>query len=160
MTGRTPPALLILVALLVVPSLAFAQTPRQPSTWTPVRVAKWTLLGAAAGLAAYALEHSTAAERADARLRSLCSSEPDRCQVENGAYTDPGTEALYQRLTREDHLARIGIVGGQVALLGSVGLFVYDLRNGEGPRDIPYPSAASRAAPPRARYVMGLSVAF
>ena len=147
------------LVLLALPAVLGAQTPRQPSDWTPVRVAKWALLGAAAGLAAYALDHSTAAERTDDRLRALCSAEPERCQVENGAYVDADAEALYQRVTRQDHLARVGIVGGQVALVGSVGLFVYDLRNGQGPRDIPYPSLAARSAP-SARYVMGLRVAF
>ena len=153
-------AMTALVALLVLPSMAAAQTPRQPGAWTPVRIAKWTLLGAAAGLAAYALEHSTAAERANDRLRSLCTAEPERCQLENGVYTDPDAETLFQRVTHEDHLARVGIVGGQVALLGSVGLFVYDLRNGRGPGDIPYPSAASRLAPPRPQVAMGIRVAF
>ena len=147
------------LALLALPALLGAQTPRQPSDWTPVRIAKWTLLVAAAGMAAYALDHSTAAERTDDRLRALCPAEPERCQVENGAYVDPDAESLYQRVTHEDHLARVGIVGGQVALLGSVGLFVYDLRNGEGPRDIPYPSAGPRGGV-SARYVMGFRVAF
>ncbi len=53
--------LVLLAALLALPTIAGAQTPRQPGAWTPVRIAKWSLLGAAAGLAAYALEHSTAA---------------------------------------------------------------------------------------------------
>ena len=149
-----------LTALVLLPSILGAQTPRQSTSWTPVRIAKWSLLGAAAGLAAYALEHSTAAERANDRLRELCSAEPPRCQLNGGVYTDAGAEALFQRVTREDHLARVGIVGGQVALLGSVGLFVYDLRNGRGPGDIPYPSAASRAAPPRPRVALGVRVAF
>lgn len=152
--------LLVLLATAMLPIVLGAQTPRQPSTWTPVRIAKWTLLGAAAGFAAYALEHSTAAERANDRLRSLCTLEPERCQLEGGVYADADAERLFQRTETEDHLARIGIVGGQVALLGSVGLFVYDLRNGQGPRDIPYPSMAARAAVPRARVVAGLRLAF
>ena len=151
---------LAFVALLALPSILGAQTPRQPGSWTPVRIAKWSLLGAAAGFAAYALEHSTAAERANDRLRALCSAQPERCQLDGGVYADADAEALFRRVTREDHLARVGIVGGQIALLGSVGLFVYDLRNGRGPRDIPYPSAASRAAPPRARVAVGVRVAF
>ena len=157
MTSR---GVLSIAVFLVLPSCLGAQTPRQPSSWTPVRIAKWSLLGAAAGLAAYALEHSTAAERANDRLRALCSSEPERCQLEDGIYADPDAETLFRRITREDHLARVGIVGGQVALLGSVGLFVYDLRNGRGPGDIPFPSAASRVAPPRHRVAVGVRIAF
>ena len=156
----TTRSVVALAALLVLPSILGAQTPRESRSWTPVRVAKWSLLGAAAGLAAYALEHSTAAERANDRLRALCSSEPERCQLDGGVYSDPDAEALFQRVTREDHHARIGIVGGQVALLGSVGLFVYDLRNGRGPGDIPYPSAASRVATPRHRVAVGVRIAF
>jgi hypothetical protein len=157
MTARR---VILLAALLSLPSIVGAQTPRQPGAWTPVRIAKWSLLGAAAGLAAYALEHSTAAERANDRLRELCTEQPGRCQLDDGVYTDPDAEALFQRVSHEDHLARIGIVGGQVALLGSVGLFVYDLRNGRGPGDIPYPSAASRAAAPRPRVAMGVRLTF
>ena len=152
--------LCVLLAAAMFPLVLEAQTPRQPSAWTPVRVAKWALLGAAAGFAAYALEHSTAAERTNDRLRALCTLEPERCQLEGGAYADPYAERLFQRTGKEDHLARIGIVGGQVALLGSVGLFVYDLRNGQGPRDIPYPSMEARSAVPRPRLVAGLRVAF
>ena len=151
---------LAILALVALPAALHAQTPRQPGSWTVVRVAKWTLLATAAGFAAYALEHSTAAERANDRLRDLCTADPERCQVENGTYADPDAESLFQRVTREDHLARVGIVGGQVALLGSVGLFVYDLRNGRGPGDIPYPSAAWRVATPRPRLAMGVRVAF
>lgn len=152
--------LLVLCMIAFLPAALAAQTPRQPGAWTPVRVAKWALLGAAAGLAAYALEHSTSAERTHDRLRTLCTLEPERCQVQGGVYVDSFAEELFQRTSREDHLARVGIVGGQVALLGSVGLFVYDLRNGQGPRDIPYPSLAARADPQPRRFSVGLRVAF
>lgn len=151
---------LALCLIAILPGTLAAQTPKQHATWTPVRVAKWALLGAAAGLAAYALEHSTAAERTNDRLRALCTDEPERCQLRGGVYVDAFAEQLFLRTEREDHLARVGIVGGQVALLGSVGLFVYDLRNGRGPRDIPYPSLASRAGPPPRRVIVGLRVAF
>ncbi len=152
--------LLVVCLAALLPTALVAQTPRQPGTWTPVRVAKWALLGAAAGLAAYALEHSTAAERTNDRLRALCTVEPERCQLRGGVYVDQFAEQLFQRTGREDQLARIGIVGGQVALLGSVGLFVYDLRNGPGPRDIPYPSLGARPGPSLRRVGIGLRVAF
>ena len=111
--------------------------------WTMVRVAKWALLGGAVGLGAYALQNSRVAEHAYAQLRERCAVDGDRCVVENGHYTDPTTEALFTRSTSADRRAQVGIYGGQVAALGSVALFIYDLRNGQGPSDIPYPSKRS-----------------
>jgi len=136
-----------------------AQTPVRQGRpgWTPVRVAKWVLLGVAGGFAAYALSHSTRAENAYTELRHVCDREPDRCRLEGGRYTDQGTEQLYRNATREDRRAQVGIFGGQVALLGSAALFIYDLRNGRGPVNIPYPSP-SRAPGPATPAAPGLGV--
>ena len=60
--------------------------------------------------------------------------------------SDETAERYYRTAQEEDRRAQVGIVGGQVTLLGSVGLFIYDLRNGRGPENIPYPTRARSAA--------------
>jgi hypothetical protein len=140
----------LLVALVTsLPATLPAQRPagtmpvQRSAGWTVVRTAKWTLLAGAVGLGAYALHHSLIAERSYGQLRELCIATPARCQVDGGTYVDAGAEALFARSVAADKHAQVGIFGGQVALLGSVGLFIYDLRNGHGPRDIPYPAKSS-----------------
>ena len=50
------------------------------------------------------------------------------------------------RTDRADSRAQFGIVGGQLALLGSVGLFIYDLRpHDHTPENIPYEQASPDA---------------
>ena len=150
MRSRASLLTLLAAASFAMPIALTAQRPsvgtvpqRQSSRWTVVRTAKWVLLGGAVGLGAYALHHSLKAEQAYSELRELCNVDPERCEVDGGRYTDSETEALFARSVDADRHAQIGIFGGQVALLGSVGLFIYDLRNGHGPRDIPYPSKRS-----------------
>lgn len=136
--------------LLLPPATVIAQSPQAStaarSDWRGVRVAKWALLAAGVGFGVYALRHSTNAGDAYDALRLACSRDSQRCTLDGGRYADDELERLYQRTLREDRLARRGIVGGQVTLLGSVGMFIYDLRNARGPRDIPYPSGRAIAA--------------
>jgi hypothetical protein len=137
---------LVLTSIFATPLTLSAQRSagtmptQQGGKWTVVRTAKWALLGGAVGLGAYALHHSFIAERSYGQLREFCFTSPERCEVMGGRYVDQGAEALFARSISADRHAQVGIFGGQVALLGSVGLFIYDLRNGQGPRDIPYPA--------------------
>lgn len=134
--------LFALAAVLLAGSAAEAQqrTPGQTRRGPPVvKIAKWSLLGVAGGLGLYALRHSTRAEDAYADLRSLCLEAPARCDHGGGRYNDPDAERLYHRAIREDRQAQLGIFGGQVTLFGSVGLFIYDLRDDRTPTTIPYP---------------------
>lgn len=114
--------------------------------WTAVRVAKWALLGATVGLGYYALKQSTRADRAYSDLRHLCISAPSSCTLDAGRYPDSHAEALYATSLRHDRRAQAGILGGQVTLLGSAALFVYDLRNGHGPENIPFPGVPAGLA--------------
>ena len=147
------------MASLLAEPLRAQGTPPEPTRpgWTLVRVAKWTLLGTAVAFGGYALSQSTRADRNYADLRTLCRTEPEACEVADGRYATNDAEALYQGALKHDRNARIGIFGGQVALLGSVSLFIYDLRNGRGPVNIPYPSGAGGSA---AHTAVGLSVRF
>lgn len=145
------PILATFIAIsIALPLVSSAQRPsvgtvphHQTGRWTIVRTSKWVLLGGAVGLGAYALHHSMIAAQAYRDLRQLCEFDSDRCQVSGGHYVDSRAETLFARSIDADHHAQVGIFGGQVALLGSVGLFIYDLRNGHGPRDIPYPAKSS-----------------
>jgi hypothetical protein len=132
------------------------------SAWRTARTGKWVLLGAAVLFGAYAVQRSNEANEAYDALRGACESDAERCRLSDGRYADPATEALFDRAEREDARAQVGIVGGQVALLGSVGLFVYDLRNARGPRNIPYPgrATAAGATPPAAGIAVGLRFTF
>jgi hypothetical protein len=107
-----------------------------------VRVAKWALFGTAVAFGGYALSQSRRAEDAYGQLRELCRIEPQSCEVQNGDYSSDRAEELYQSALFRDRRARVGIFGGQVALLGSVALFIYDLGAPRGPVNIPYPGGS------------------
>ena len=129
------------------------EPPRAQGGWSAVRIAKWAMLGAAIRFGSYALVQSGRAEDHFAELRRECQIEPTACQLQDGRYSSETAEALYEAAATADRRARIGIIGGQVTLLGSAALFVYDLRNGRGPDDIPLP-------PNRAGMALGLRLTF
>lgn len=149
----------LIAAIALQPLAASAQTPREHplrSGWTKVRIAKWALLGVSLGFGAYALHYSTRADRAYNELHASCNAYPERCRIDAaGHYSYAPSEMLYQRTVHSDHRAQIGIFGGQVTLLGSVALFIYDLRNEHGPGNIPYPSGA-----PAHGYLVGVHLPF
>lgn len=149
-TRRAPLLLVLAVAIAGagLPGRAAAQPPASRSERVAVRVGKWVLLGAAIGFGTYALSHSNRADRAYGDLRELCATDAASCRISDGHYGAADAEALYRASVREDRRAQVGILGGQVTLLGSVALFVYDLRNGRGPANIPYPGATLDRSPP------------
>lgn len=139
-----------LALMLAAPvASAHAQTPIEPGPrrWTVVRVAKWTLLAAAAGFAAYAVSQTSQAEENYEELGRICDADPTRCDLVDGRYADPSLERLFRETADHDQRAQVGIIGAQATLFGSVGLFIWDLRNDRGPQNIPYPSHAQRTAP-------------
>ena len=132
-------AVVLLALVVALPELHAQQAPTPRRGPPVVKFAKWGLLGVAGGLGLYALRHSTRAERAYDDLRALCLATPDRCDHPDGRYQDAAAEALYRRALSEDRRAQLGIFGGQATLFGSVGLFIYDLRDDREPTTIPYP---------------------
>ena len=129
-------------------SVAGAQLPRPAASrsWTSVRLAKWALLGAAVGFGAYAVSQSQQADDSYGDLGLLCRAEQDRCASNGDGYADARAERLYQRAVSADRRAHQAIIGGEVTLLGSAALFIYDLRNRRGPPDIPYPAGSRGSA--------------
>jgi hypothetical protein len=144
---------LVLCAVPAAQAQVNVTPPRPQEGWSAVRIAKWALLGAAIGFGSYALVQSGQAEDHYTELRRLCQVDPESCQLQNGRYASDAAEALYDDAAAADRRARIGIIGGQVTIMGSAALFVYDLRNGRGPDDIPYP-------PTRPGMAVGLRLAF
>ncbi|MGI8496048.1 MAG: hypothetical protein ACR2OG_00460 [Gemmatimonadaceae bacterium] len=146
-----------LLVLAIAPGSLSAQRAPAPAAahWTHVKLAKWSLLAVAAGFGVYALDQTHRADRAYRALDDLCHRSGPSCAVTNGRYSDDEAERLYSESRAGDRRAQLGIIGGQVTLLGSASLFLYDLRNGRGPRDIPYPSARARSG-----VVVGLRVGF
>lgn len=132
-------AVVLLALVLIAPELRAQQAPTPRRGPPVVKFAKWGLLAAAGGLGLYALRHSTRAEEAYDELRGLCLESPNRCNHPDGRYEDAAAETLYRQALSEDRRAQLGIFGGQATLFGSVGLFIYDLRDDREPTTIPYP---------------------
>lgn len=153
----------LMLACTLATAAGGAQVPppaASPGRWSTVRVAKWVLLGAAVGFGGFALANSTRADVAYGELNALCHANPDRCAIRDGGYTDADAERLYDDAVRGDRNAQIGIIGGQITLLGSASLFIYDLRNGRGPSDIPYPSPAGHGGSASRRLLVGARLTF
>ena len=128
------------IAFTSDPADAQQPTPQRPRHGPPtLKIAKWGLLGVAGGLGLFALHHSTLAEDSYADLRQICLDTPSRCNHDGGRYADQEAEHLYHHAIAEDRQAQLGIFGGQITLFGSVGLFIYDLRDDRTPATIPYP---------------------
>ncbi len=140
--------------------LAAAQLPQPAASrsWTSVRLAKWALLGAAVGFGAYAVSQSQRADDSYSELGLLCRAEQDRCASNGDGYADSRAERLYQLAVSADRRAHQAIIGGEVTLLGSAALFIYDLRNRRGPADIPYPADSRESA--GYKFAIGARVSF
>ena len=61
-----------------------------------------------------------------------CALGPD------GRYTSPEAEARYRAVVHGDRAARAYLLGAQAGLVGSVVMFVLELKRGRGTRNIPY----------------------
>lgn len=132
-------------ASVAIPSAAMQARENNGRLRQLIRIGKWTLLGSALGLGAYAVVHSQRAEKRYEELRAICDGDASRCQLTpSGQYADAGAEDVYRAAIDEDRQAQVGIIGGQISLLGSVALFIADLRHGEGPSDIPYPAGKAQ----------------
>jgi hypothetical protein len=148
---------MLALTLALAPAHAWAQEGqggRPRRGW--MRPAKWLALGAAGGLAAYALTRTGRADDAYTALRRACAGGPAGCALDGGVYVDPEAERLYQRALAEDRRAQTAIIGGQTVLLGAAALFVLDLRDRD-PADIPYPSPSRSCAAARCFLVARLT---
>lgn len=138
MTNQT--TLLLALALAATSSMASAQAVT-PTSDPEARRALAAALPRPDSVASAAVAAIRPASDAEARARA-----PQRQWVRTAKWTLLATAAGFgayalanSRTDRADSRAQFGIVGGQLALLGSVGLFIYDLRpHDHTPENIPY----------------------
>jgi len=154
---------LLLVALATTPSGPLVGQQRD-SLWTRsspflVKYGKWATLAAAVGMGLKAADAHRDADRAFDRLEDYCRADPARCnQTPDGSYADPTAESYYQTSLRHDRRARRWLVGGEVVLLGTAGLFVWELtRPKRLPENIPFEPEIS-VLPHQSRF--GLRIGF
>ena len=117
-----------------------ASSLQERSGWRPLAIAKWTTAAAAAGAAVYGVVQNRRADSQYEDLEQVCVEEPFRCEgrLPDGAYADAELEARYQDVRDLDGRARAALIAGQIGIAASVVLFILDLRNSDGPQNIPY----------------------
>jgi hypothetical protein len=105
-----------------------------------VKYGKWVTLAGAVGMGILSAQAHNSADRAFDQLRRYCFVDTARCdQTGNGSYLDPVAEGYYQSSLRHDRHARRWLVGGEVTLMATAGLFVWELtRPKRPPRNIPF----------------------
>jgi len=114
-------------------------TPSLSDGWNPLAVAKWTTAALAVGAGVYGfIVQADASDDYDA-LEQFCRDEPDRCRdiAADGGYADIELERRYAQIVADYRTARWLLIGSQVALVGSIALFVLDLGD-DSPSNIPY----------------------
>jgi len=124
-----------------------------------LKYGKWVTLAASLGMGLKAASAHRAADRAFDRLDRYCSIDPNRCaQKPNGSYFDPVAEGYYPTSLTRDRQARGWLLGGELTLIGTAGLFIWELsRPSHPPKNIPFePSFEVLGSTTR----MGLQVAF
>ncbi len=105
-----------------------------------VKYGKWALLAGAIGMNYLALQAHNRADDTFDVLEAQCVAERGRCALgPEGNYADPGIENLYQSTLRHDRRARLWLIGGETALVGSAALFIWELtRPKDRPDNIPF----------------------
>ncbi len=105
-----------------------------------VKYGKWVLLAGSIGMNYLAVRAHNSAEDAFDTLEAECLANTARCALgTGGAYGDPAIEDLYQTSLRYDRRARLWLIGGETALVGSAALFIWELaRPKDRPDNIPF----------------------
>jgi hypothetical protein len=137
------------VAVLAATAPAVAQAPGAGTTGGGGSVGrgagvahygKWATAATAVTLTVLgAREHRRSADQWD-HLLAICAGDHADCVLSpDGRYENPAAETYYRASMRYDRRARVRLLGGQAALLVTVGLFLLDMRHGkEGPKNIPF----------------------
>jgi hypothetical protein len=160
LTIRVVILLSALGALAVPGGRISAQNPAAVRIPPVVKYGKWALLAGAAGLNLLALHNHHLADSTFAQLTDICTAaDHSRCLTgADGAYLDPGAEAIYQSAISADRRARAWLVAGETVLLGSAAMFVWELSRPKG-RDpnIPFTPRVSVLG---SRTMVGLTISF
>jgi len=125
-----------------------------------VRYGKWALAAGALGMHYLGSREHDRAEEVFGQIRARCAAEEAFCGTNlDGSYSNPETEALFQRTLSHDRRARTWLVGGQLSLLGAAGMFIWELTRPSGRREnIPFEPEVTTQADGSTR--MGVRVAF
>lgn len=136
-SGLILPLLLTCPATAQTPDSAFSSRNGSPAL---VKLGKWVVLAAGLGMGIKAAQAHADADRSYDRLESYCFDDPLRCdQTPGGSYTDAVAEQYYQEALTGDRHARGWLLGGEAAVLGAAGLFVWELtRPRQRPDNIPF----------------------
>jgi hypothetical protein len=134
---------LLVTALLLAPPVSAQQSADslfRRSSPVVVKYGKWVVLAAALGMGLKASSAHHDADRAFARLERYCGVNPNNCaQLPSGSYSDPVAEGYYKASLQSDRRARGWLLGGEAALVGAAGLFVWELTRPRSlPKNIPF----------------------
>jgi hypothetical protein len=145
--------LLFLTAFLLLSGPAQAQGPI-------VKYGKWALLASAIGMNYLAVRAHDRADNVFDVIEAECLTDQQRCALgPGGGYADPALEELYQTSLRYDRRARLWLIGGESALVGSAAMFIWELaRPKNRPDNIPF--EPEMRVMPAGRTGLGLRVAF
>ena len=143
---------LIISTAALTPTVALAQAPDStayPSSPALVKYGKWVLLAGALGMGYQAMQSHHDADDAFGQLETYCFDDSTRCdRAPSGKYLDPTSESYYQRSLSYDRKSRGWLIGGEVALLGAAGMFIWELSRPKRPNpNIPFePTVGFRGA--------------
>jgi hypothetical protein len=146
-----PAAAQAILAFDTLPAVVLPAENTTAANWRPLRLAKWSALGASGAAALYGFVNNRRADEAFQGLERQCQEDWDRCldRLPGGAYGDPALEAEYQRVRHLDGRARTALVVGQIGIATSVVLFILDLRNEQPPPNIPFDPSRLQFMPAR-----------
>ena len=104
-----------------------------------VRYGRWVTAAGALALTLLSVQQHERAEDHWDQLNRICRYDNAACVVgPEGRYANPTAETEYQATLDYDRRARRRLLGGQIALAVTVGLFIVDVgRGGAGPDNIP-----------------------
>ncbi|MEO8031042.1 MAG: hypothetical protein ABI765_09340 [Gemmatimonadota bacterium] len=89
---------------------------------------KWGTAGISLAFHLIAISAHNRSDRTLSQLTLNCFETPVSCSVgSDGRYVDSQSEAMFQSVLHDNRKARAYLIGGEVALLGTVVLFVADL---------------------------------
>src|SRR5437867_10864781 len=137
---------LVVMLLMTAPKLA-AQShdlsaQRESFQRAVVHNGKWLTAASVAALIVFAEREHSQSRREWSALLDICRSAQDACALgPDGRYVRSDAEQLYQRSRAFDRRANRWLLGAQAGLLATTALFIIDQHRGEGPENIPFPSA-------------------
>ena len=152
-----------MLAALLVAGLAplQAQAPRPSWRQPVVHHGKWLTAGATVAFVVLAAREHRSSHREWVQLLAICRSADDACaQAPDGRYLRSDAELLYQRSRAFDVRANRRIVGAQVSLLATAALFILDLRQRDGPENIPFSPLRVTMGPMGDGAVVEMRIAF